>query len=268
MTPQRSARAARNSGAFLPSGLQRIAPQPPAPGPQKYTRKVKRPAYQTPKDTLFSPACALQALPLTCMPQKRSPSAPHPAVSHSLNPPEIHLSSPSSEPTNSSVRFTPASSRQPSRSPSPLTALPSSVQWDERAPKQGPVGKKEEEDSDNSFEAWDEDYQDEDRGEDDTDMPSDLRPPYHRPNDGRSQQPLLASKGEPRYDSPTRPPLSTRRSTFRERDPDLEAKSATRKRYTYAGAFLLLSLITFTVQTETAVYIQHNLGWNKAYCML
>ncbi|EON64067.1 hypothetical protein W97_03297 [Coniosporium apollinis CBS 100218] len=99
-------------------------------------------------------------------------------------------------------------------------------------------------------------------------MPSDLRPPYHRPNDGRSQQPLLASKGEPRYDSPTRPPLLTRRSTFRERDPDLEAKSATRKRYTYAGAFLLLSLISFTVQTETAVYIQHNLGWNKAYCML
>jgi len=27
-------------------------------------------------------------------------------------------------------------------------------------------------------------------------------------------------------------------------------------------------LISFAVQTETAVYIQHNLGWKKAYCML
>jgi drug/metabolite transporter (DMT)-like permease len=30
----------------------------------------------------------------------------------------------------------------------------------------------------------------------------------------------------------------------------------------------MLSLISFVVQTETAVYIQHTLGWNKAYCML
>ncbi|KAF1983914.1 hypothetical protein K402DRAFT_414109 [Aulographum hederae CBS 113979] len=36
----------------------------------------------------------------------------------------------------------------------------------------------------------------------------------------------------------------------------------------YAGCFLVLSLISFTIQTETAVYIQHRMGWNKAYCML
>ncbi|RAL61039.1 hypothetical protein DID88_010135 [Monilinia fructigena] len=45
-------------------------------------------------------------------------------------------------------------------------------------------------------------------------------------------------------------------------------KLATRKKYTYAAFFLSLSLISFVIQTETAVYIQHQLGWNKAYCML
>ncbi len=103
-------------------------------------------------------------------------------------------------------------------------------------------------------------------------MPSDLRPSLNRPTDGRSYTPLLSNKGDHErqsYDSHARPsPVIRRRSTFHERDPDLEAKTAARKKYTYAGAFLLLSLISFTVQTETAVYIQHNLHWNKAYCML
>jgi drug/metabolite transporter (DMT)-like permease len=35
-----------------------------------------------------------------------------------------------------------------------------------------------------------------------------------------------------------------------------------------AGIFLLLSLVSFVIQTETAVYIQHELGWKKAYSML
>lgn len=30
----------------------------------------------------------------------------------------------------------------------------------------------------------------------------------------------------------------------------------------------MLSLISFVVQTETAVYIQKELGWVKPYCML
>ena len=107
---------------------------------------------------------------------------------------------------------------------------------------------------------------------DDADMPSDLRSSLDRWHDGKSQEPLLSSKdGErhPGYDSPPRPALS-RRSTakFYERDPDLEAKKATRKRYTYAGFFLVLSLVSFAVQTETAVYIQSKLHWEKAYCML
>ena len=55
---------------------------------------------------------------------------------------------------------------------------------------------------------------------------------------------------------------------MRSRSPDTQARLATRKKYTYAAFFLGLSLISFVVQTETAVYIQHELGWNKAYCML
>jgi hypothetical protein len=79
-------------------------------------------------------------------------------------------------------------------------------------------------------------------------------------------------RGRMGYDAPPdpldRPPQFSRRSTMRSRSPDTQAKLATRKKYTYAAFFLGLSLISFVVQTETAVYIQHELGWNKAYCML
>lgn len=106
------------------------------------------------------------------------------------------------------------------------------------------------------FGSWDDAAAEE--GEDD--MPSDLRPSHH--------QPLLPSdKARQSYEGP-RPSASRRSSRFRERDPDDAARAATRKRYLYAGCFLLLSLVSFAVQTETAVYIQHNLHWNKAYCML
>ncbi|KAF2740233.1 hypothetical protein EJ04DRAFT_531287 [Polyplosphaeria fusca] len=94
-------------------------------------------------------------------------------------------------------------------------------------------------------------------------MPSDLRPELERHADGRA--PLLGSS-TPKEGSP-RPPLS-RRSTFHERDPEQQAHYETRKRYTYAAIFLALSLVSFAVQTETAVYIQHQLKWEKPYCML
>lgn len=98
------------------------------------------------------------------------------------------------------------------------------------------------------------------------------KPQVHRPSDGRSQTPLLKDeRGRPSYDRPNgsaRPAFVTKRSTFSSRSPDMEDSSATRKKYTYAAFFLLLSLISFTVQTETAVYIQHELKWNKAYAML
>ena len=115
----------------------------------------------------------------------------------------------------------------------------------------------------------------EDDSDDDLDEMDDRRPALHRPTDGRSHQPLLHKDDEERGrtgysspDLPDRPPTFSRRSTMRSRSPDTQAKLATRKKYTYAAFFLGLSLISFVIQTETAVYIQHNLKWNKAYCML
>ncbi|KAK7755756.1 hypothetical protein SLS62_002369 [Diatrype stigma] len=67
---------------------------------------------------------------------------------------------------------------------------------------------------------------------------------------------------------PTRPPMVSRRSTFRSRSPDTQAKTAARKKYLYASFFLVVSLVSFSVQTELAAYVQNQLGWNKAYCML
>lgn len=46
------------------------------------------------------------------------------------------------------------------------------------------------------------------------------------------------------------------------------ARLAARKKYTYAAMFLVVSLVSFTIQTELAAHIQTDLGWDKAYCML
>ena len=103
------------------------------------------------------------------------------------------------------------------------------------------------------------------------------RPPLHRPTDGRSQQPLLKEDRHGRLsqsslgngDAEGRPMLHhTRRPTLRSKSPEHDAAQATRKKYMIAAGFLLLSLASFVVQTETAVYIQHELGWDKPYCML
>ena len=99
------------------------------------------------------------------------------------------------------------------------------------------------------------------------------RPPLFQHNDGHSQMPLLKDeRGRPSsYDLPNGSPrngFAARRSTFRSRSPNQKDASETRTKYTYAAIFLVLSLISFVVQTETAVYIQHELGWKKAYCML
>lgn len=60
----------------------------------------------------------------------------------------------------------------------------------------------------------------------------------------------------------------SRRTSLRSRSPATNARLAARKKYTYAAVFLVISLISFCVQTELAAYVQHDLGWNKAYCML
>ncbi|KAI0891164.1 hypothetical protein F4806DRAFT_483829 [Annulohypoxylon nitens] len=120
-------------------------------------------------------------------------------------------------------------------------------------------------------------------------MPDNKISSFFRPNDGRSVTPLLKKsddedRGRPRYNnswptSPLPPPLSTpssvnsrpafsRRSTMRSRSPDTQARMAAKKKYTYAAIFLLVSLVSFCIQTELGRYVQHVLGWNKAYCML
>ena len=111
--------------------------------------------------------------------------------------------------------------------------------------------------SDLSFDDWDESA---------PSMPSDLRPDVDRERDGRSLSPLLGSHKHD--DEGTEGSLSRSTHTFHERDPVAQAHLETRKRYTYAAIFLALSLVSFTVQTETAVYIQHELKWEKPYCML
>ncbi|KAL4895870.1 hypothetical protein BDV59DRAFT_173303 [Aspergillus ambiguus] len=110
-------------------------------------------------------------------------------------------------------------------------------------------------------------------------MPSN-RSSMHR-HDARSHQPLLKDEDEhlrgrlsnaslDHGDVEGRPMLHhhTRRPTIRSSSPEHAAEQATRQKYLIASGFLLLSLASFVVQTETAVYIQHELHWDKPYCML
>lgn len=108
----------------------------------------------------------------------------------------------------------------------------------------------------------------------DDEMPA-TRPSSQRSASGRSHhQPLLKDDRRGRQSS-LMPTLdghevghAARRTTFRSRTPVYDAKNATRKKYIYASGFFFLSLISFTVQTETASYITNELHWNNPYCML
>lgn len=113
--------------------------------------------------------------------------------------------------------------------------------------------------SDLEFDDWD---------EHDASMPSDLRPELES-NGHRA--PLLGGHNKDEDEGVEDGVGRMSRSAthlFHERDPETQAKLETRKRYTYAAITLALSLVSFTVQTETAVYIQHQLKWEKPYCML
>lgn len=69
--------------------------------------------------------------------------------------------------------------------------------------------------------------------------------------------------------SSERPVSTLPRATLSSRSPRYdEPEDQTKKKYIYAAICLVISLVSFVVQTETAVYIQHELHWNKAYCML
>ncbi|KAI5467183.1 hypothetical protein BGZ63DRAFT_345639 [Mariannaea sp. PMI_226] len=121
------------------------------------------------------------------------------------------------------------------------------------------------------------------------------RPAFHRHADGRSGTPLLhgqqdeergragfapdhsqrSSLASSRDRSPYHPEMAQRpsraHSEMRSRSP-LTAmaveRNTTKKKYTYAAFFLAISLVAFCVQTELSAYIQHDLGWDKAYCMM
>ncbi|KAK1756758.1 putative DUF6 domain protein [Echria macrotheca] len=93
----------------------------------------------------------------------------------------------------------------------------------------------------------------------------------------RRGSPLPASPAlpDPSFFDPRRPddepierPTFSRRSTMRSRSPATNARLAAQQKYTYAAFFLVASLVSFTVQTELAAYVQNDLGWDKAYCML
>ncbi|UKZ48610.1 hypothetical protein TrVGV298_002837 [Trichoderma virens] len=88
-----------------------------------------------------------------------------------------------------------------------------------------------------------------------------------RSSSDRHSGPSNSASG-PLYDSPVPRPAMTRRSTMRSRSPGELAASSARKKYTYAAFFLVLSLVAFCVQTELSAYIQGDLGWDKAYCMM
>ena len=178
----------------------------------------------------------------------------------------------SSEAFSTPVHLSPPSTRQNSRTSSPFTVIPpagpanatgqGALRGQEREPDRLPDPESFDNDDEEGFEEWNNERWDDE--EEEEDMPSDLRPSLDQ-HDGR--QPLLPSKAQQGYNSPSRPQVS-RHTTMHERDPILEVKSATKRRYMLASIFLILSLISFAVQTETAVYITRQLQWNKSYCML
>jgi len=151
-------------------------------------------------------------------------------------------------------------SDHPSRASSPSSEAPHASS---RQGKHVSFKEPESPSSEISFDDWDESA---------PTMPSDLRPDMDRERErnGRSMSPLLGShKDDNEGADEVRPGLSRRSThTFHERDPESQARYETKRKYTYAAIFLALSLVSFTVQTETAVYIQHELKWEKPYCML
>ncbi|KAK4458540.1 hypothetical protein QBC42DRAFT_300185 [Cladorrhinum samala] len=109
-------------------------------------------------------------------------------------------------------------------------------------------------------------------------MPSrlDTHPPllYHSDSDddGSSNRGRRRPSSRPPQSQSSHTPILTRRSTadLRSRSPGASASARleARRKYTYASFFLVTSLVSFTVQTELSAHIQHDLKWEKAYCMM
>lgn len=120
-------------------------------------------------------------------------------------------------------------------------------------------------------------YQKDDRSRGSTPLPvtstTAQTPSYLHP-----RTPTFSSSPPPPHDpQPHDRLMRARRSTgsallLRSRSPTASVAAAARlearKKYSLAAVFLAVSLVSFTVQTELAAYVQHDLGWDKAYCML
>lgn len=168
---------------------------------------------------------------------------------------DIIYTPPGTESPSQTLHPAQSSSRQPSPSPLRISSLPTDIKEQLRPDRQAPSDQA----IDDAFDASDDDMSG--------------RPPYRRPSGGLSNTPLLTDKTQHRGrdDSPPDPMTASfhSRRSMRAKSPTYaEPENLTRRKYIYASFFLLVSLVSFVVQTETAVYIQHELGWNKAYCML
>ncbi|KAG5970483.1 hypothetical protein E4U55_001656 [Claviceps digitariae] len=112
------------------------------------------------------------------------------------------------------------------------------------------------------------------QAEADTDASSKRSSPSARPLSSRLTTPTHDANNLPDIFHPpmtARHPSFGRQSTMHSRSPTavLEAaKASARKKYLFAAFFLSVSLVAFCVQTELSAYIQHDLGWSKAYCMM
>jgi len=82
-----------------------------------------------------------------------------------------------------------------------------------------------------------------------------------RGRSSRGSSPLMGSRSHNQS-------FHSRRSTLRSHSPDAHATATVRKKYILASIFLVMCLVAFVVQTELSAYVQQDLGWNKAYCML
>lgn len=108
---------------------------------------------------------------------------------------------------------------------------------------------------------------DDDDGENENDIIERGRKPFHYGGSPQASAVPVPTTTAMAHSTPTTPAFSRQR-TMRSRSPTTNARLAARKKYTYAAFFLVLSLVSFTVQTELAKYVSQDLGWDKAYCML
>ncbi|KAI1290601.1 hypothetical protein F5Y03DRAFT_55224 [Xylaria venustula] len=104
------------------------------------------------------------------------------------------------------------------------------------------------------------------------------RPSLSHVADGRADMPLLEKDGDDRerFTSALPHPVASTSSAALysdasnrpPRSPEATAHAAARQKYMVAALFLVVCLVAFVVQAELGRYVQHELGWNKAYCML